>query len=277
MKSIIRLLRPAQWVKNGLVFVPIFFARTLFNTEAFTLTLITFIGFCAAASIVYVLNDVVDAPADRLHPVKKHRPIASGAVSHTTAGVIAALLVVFLGYITYVYIPSLWWIFSLYIVLNILYSLWFKHAPVIDLVIVSFFYFLRVEAGGYATHTPISSWLILCTIFVSLFIIVAKRRAEMSHENQRKVLAYYTDTYLDHLLTMCGAITLVSYGIYTVLGQVPQYAVYSNFFLITGLFRYLHLSYTSSHTERPEKVVMDSMIISSFLMWLIFMIVIFYR
>lgn len=279
--SLFRLVRPRQWIKNLLVFAPIFFAGTFFNKDLFLDATITFISFCFVAGAVYIFNDICDVKADRIHTTKKNRPIASGKVSIKAAWL---LLIIFVlaGFITaYTYLSSgVVTLLSLYVILNILYSYWFKHFPIIDILSVALFYLLRLGAGGLATNTPISSWLILCTIFSALFVIIAKRKAEFAHENKRAVMAHYTPAFIDHALTLVTGMLLLTYSIYTVLGHPGmQLFVYSNLFATMGVLRYMQIIYGDSFAkaEFPERLILsDKVLIASVLMWMLYIIFLFY-
>lgn len=276
MMDYVRLARPRQWLKNALIFAPAFFAREILDLSVVGDTAAAFVAFCLLASSIYSFNDVMDRDQDREHPEKNSRPVASRSVSVVGAMVFALVLAVMSAITTFLWVPAIAPILALYAVLNLLYSYRLKHVAVLDLILVSVFYVLRIMAGGLATGTYISGWLIICVIFFSLFVIIAKRRAEYSRVSRRKVLEEYTEAYLDHLMTVSVALTLVSYGIYTVLGQVPALAIYSNFFVIFALFKYLHIVYTSDRSESPEKMIVDPAIMASTGLWLAYMFAIFY-
>lgn len=178
LKYYIQLLRPHHWVKNLLVFAPIVFAQKVFDGEALTQTVTGFLVFCLAASTVYIVNDIVDRESDRRHPKKQSRPIASGAIRPGQASGLAVLLGCFsLGLGVWIG-QSFVLAVIVYFAANGLYSVWLKHQPVLDLVIVSSFYLIRIFAGGIAAAVPISELLILVTFFLALFAVTIKRRQE---------------------------------------------------------------------------------------------------
>ncbi len=273
----IELARPLQWVKNLLVFSPMFFASKVFDATIFTESLIAFLVFSFSASAVYVMNDLVDAPFDRLHPNKKHRPIARNAVHETKA---VALVAVFLAMIiiSLAFSPAVLPIALLYIGLNVLYSFKLKHVAVVDVLLVASFYLLRVVAGGLATALPLSPWIILCVLFGALFIIVGKRKAEFSRESRRTVLESYSPAALDALLAVSAGLSIISYGLYSILGHNSPYLVYSTIFVVFAFFRVLNDIFTHPNdAESPEKLVFkDRWIFGAFLCWVLYVFVVFY-
>lgn len=277
MIQYLTLLRPWHWVKNFFVFLPIFFAGELFSTNKFLSTSYVFLIFCCVASCVYIINDIFDRKTDALHPLKKNRPIASGQISSKQALLFLVFLLIFNGLLIYFLAPQIAWIIIIYFLLNILYSITLKHHPIFDLLTISIFYLLRVLGGAVILNLTVSRWLVLCTIFMTLFLIIAKRKAELSHLHQRNVLQSYNPQLLDNLLSISMALTLVAYGLYTVLGNKSDWAVYSILFVILGLFRYLFLSFDSNKTEYSEKIIFsDAVILFSIISWVIFMYLVIY-
>ena len=273
----LKLLRPKHWLKNLFVFAPPFFAGRLTDAPALITASYVFVAFSLVAGTVYILNDIMDRGQDRLHPYKKHRPIASGKVKVWEAAIMAVMVGSAAMGVIYMKVPEVIGVMALYFGLNVLYSVWLKHIPVVDLLLIAGFYLLRIIAGGMATHILISSWLILCTLFLSLFIILAKRKAEYSHEKHRKVLDAYNPVFIDHLLTISVGLTLICYGLYTVLGVESSLAVYSIFFVLLGMFRYLMITYVSHEAEYPERIIFsDKIILASMMGWVLFMYFIFY-
>jgi len=270
-------MRIHQWIKNLLIFTPIFFAGELFDGMNFFTVLSAFAVFCLAASFVYILNDISDRKNDVNHPIKKMRAIASGRLKIYQAFIMLLMLLGVAVFVIYFYVPQIFLPIIAYFILNLGYSFYLKHIPVFDIMTVSSFYLLRVLAGGMAAGTYMSRWLILCTIFITLFIITGKRKAELGRTNTREVLKKYNINLLDHLLTISLTATLVVYGVYTVLGVDSDIAVYSIIFVLVGMFRYVYLTYTSSETEFPERAVYrDKVVLASVVGWVGFMYYIFY-
>lgn len=274
----LKLLRPEQWIKNLLVFIPLFFTRGIFVESKFLSAVFVFIIFCIITGVVYIFNDLIDKKNDKKHSEKKNRPIASGSISSIGAIILMlALLVLGLGLAAY-QLPQIVWLILFYILLNIIYSVYLKHIPILDILLVSSFYLLRIEVGGFATDTIISRWLILCVIFASLLLVTGKRNAEFKHEYTRPVLSQYNEPFLNQLLTLFAGLTIVSYGLYSVLGANSDLAIYSVFLVILGIIRYLFLVRDSLEIEYPEKlVVKDRIILISLIAWLIYMFIIFYK
>ncbi len=274
----VRLLRPAQWIKNVVLFAPLFFS--LWNaadsaagrTPALPLGRATFafLCFCLLSSGIYVFNDLVDAPRDRLHPRKRLRPVASGEVSFANASAIAALLPhlalalsLFCGKRTTV-------IFIGYFLLQILYTLLLKHLPVLDVIAIASGFVLRVAAGGAACSVPLSPWILLCTFFLALFLALCKRRQEKSElagspsSAARPSLRHIPLRLLDTLVFLSAAAALLCYAAYT---QAP--ATVRNFgtrglaltlpFVGLGFARYLVLLHRTDETERPERVLLTDL------------------
>lgn len=278
MISYLKLFRPEQWIKNLLIFAPLFFAGKLFPLgDSFWNVLSATIFFCFLASAIYIGNDIVDRERDSLHPKKRFRMIASGKVSVPVAlGICGALLVISLGGF-YCIAPKLFIVGLLYAVLNILYSFSFKHIAFLDIVTVSLFYLLRILAGGVAAEIVVSDWLILCALFLSLFLIIAKRKAEYVHDHQRAVLQNYSPDLLSAFLIIAASSTLMSYALYAVLGAKHKYMVYSVVFVCVGIMRYFGIAFEGSRAETPEKVLyFDPYIISSVCLWVAYVGILFY-
>jgi 4-hydroxybenzoate polyprenyltransferase len=273
----LKLLRPNNWIKNLFIFAPLFFARDIFDPERFIHTLWTFAAFSVVASGVYVINDIADAEADRKHSFKNRRPLAQGAISVKSAGFLAAALFLAGAALVWAKAANSAVFFAAYIVLNILYSVWLKHIPVVDILTVSSFYIVRVLAGASAANVPLSQWLMLCTIFIAMFMVVGKRRAELQETHPRAVMRFYTEKTLDVFLIVTVTLTLVAYSLYTVLVVRSDTGVYAIFFVVLGLFRYLQLAYENGGAASPEKILLtDPLVRLSVVVWAILMYLTFY-
>ena len=226
--AVIQALRPKQWVKNVLVIAAPFAAGRIGQRSVIIDVIVAFVAFCLASSAVYLLNDVRDAPKDRLHPVKKNRPIATGQVSPTVAVVLAAvLLIVSLG-IASLAEPALLWVIIAYLLIQALYVFWLKNQPVLDLAVVASGFLLRALAGGAATGIAISDWFLLVAGFGSLFVVAGKRYSEMVNTQfdgseigqTRSTLTSYTQTYLRFVWTVAAALTIMVYSLWVI--TVPR-------------------------------------------------------
>lgn len=273
----LRLLRPHQWVKNLLVFAPLFFAQALFVPGLLSAAVIAFIAFSIAASTVYIFNDLRDRVEDREHPVKRHRPIASGRITVRTAiGLLTFLLVAEIT--SLIYFPVLAPVLLLYLVINFLYTIALKRVPIVDILVVAACYILRLEAGSVATNIPLSPWILLCVFFVSLFVIIGKRRAEFSRTTRRKVLDSYTKEALDAMLAISAGLAIISYALYTLIGHSAPYLIYSTVFVVAALLRTLNdIHSPTSRAESPDRLLFkDPWILASFVAWAAYLFFAFY-
>ncbi|MGI6231589.1 MAG: decaprenyl-phosphate phosphoribosyltransferase [Prevotella sp.] len=269
MKDIIRLIRPKQWVKNFFVFIPMFFGGSLLNADDFTASLIVFVAFCLVASSIYCLNDIVDVEADRAHPVKCHRPIASGAVSKGMGYALMAgcallslttTMLLQENRLTTAAVVVFYWL------LNIAYCLKLKQYAILDVCIVAFGFVLRILAGGIATGIVLSNWLVLMTFLLTLFMSFAKRRddvlrMEKTGEAPRKNTSRYNLTFINQAVTITASVTLVCYIMYTVSPEVTarfhtQYLYLTSIFVLLGLLRYIQIAVVDQQSGDPTKIIL---------------------
>jgi 4-hydroxybenzoate polyprenyltransferase len=258
----------------------------LFQLEAFTKTLEGFFLFCLTSSAVYLLNDIADVEADRKHPEKKHRPIASGKLPLNTAWIAAIVLILVTLPTAYFLAPALALILALYLAINILYSRWLKHVPVLDVMIISAGFVLRVAAGvTLITVERFSPWLYVITTLFSLYIGLGKRRAEMTllehgAGSHRKVLDGYTIPLLDQYITIVSGTTIVTYSLYTF--TAPNLPANHSMmltipFVVYGIFRYLQLIQTGHAAGAPDEVALkDRPLQVTVLLWGLAVIAVFY-
>ena len=285
----VQLMRPRQWAKNAFVFAPLVFARELFELPQALLALQAFFAFNVAASAVYAVNDVVDAPDDRLHPEKRNRPVASGALSVPQALWFAAALVVVLIGLTVTLDVRFIAVVATYVVLNMLYTYRLKRVVLLDVFIIAAGFMLRVIGGAFAIRVTVSSWLVLCSLFISLFLGFGKRRAEIlriedeGSNAPRSVLSSYNVTFLDQMITITGAGALISYALYTVAPRTVEMfgtekLIYTTILVCYGIFRYLFLTHHSTQTENPTNLVTtDRVIFVTGLLWIVSCILIIYQ
>ncbi|HXQ38458.1 MAG TPA: decaprenyl-phosphate phosphoribosyltransferase [Anaerolineales bacterium] len=284
--ALIKAMRPRQWTKNGFVFFALIFDKQLFSPGPFLRTLEGFSLFCLMSSAVYLFNDIVDIEADRQHPEKKHRPLASGILPVSVAlgtAIILSLIALLLGYLL---APTFAMILGIYLALNVLYSLWLKHIPILDVLIISSGFVLRVAAGvALITVERFSPWLYMITILFSLYIGLGKRRAEMNMLEQgasahRKVLDGYTIPLLDQYITIVSGMTIVAYSLYTF--SAPNLPVNHSMmltipFVVYGIFRYLQLIQTGHIAGAPDEVALkDRPLQITVLLWGLAVIAVFY-
>jgi 4-hydroxybenzoate polyprenyltransferase len=285
-KALLKTMRLRQWTKNAFVFFALIFDKQLFQIEAFTKTLEGFFLFCLTSSAVYLLNDIADVDADRKHPEKKHRPIASGKLPLNAAWSAAIVLVLVTLPTAYFLAPALALILALYLAINILYSRWLKHVPVLDVMIISAGFVLRVAAGvALITVERFSPWLYVITTLFSLYIGLGKRRAEMTLLEHgaglhRKVLDGYTIPLLDQYITIVSGTTIVTYSLYTF--TAPNLPANHSMmltipFVVYGIFRYLQLIQTGHAAGAPDEVALkDRPLQVTVLLWGLAVIAVFY-
>ena len=263
----LRLLRPRQWTKNLLLFAALIFARELFDPEAVLLATLGFVAFCLASSSVYVVNDLLDAERDRLHPDKRSRPIAAGIVAPGRAAVLAGLLTAAALALAFWIDPGFGGSVVLYVGLAHFDSLQGKNVVILDVLLVAFGFVIRAIAGALSISVPISDWFILCTAFLALFLSVSKRKAELVGLKEkaaevRPVLTRYTQTSLNTYIAVTMAATLICYGLY-VLDFQRSAGTDSRLLMLTfpvvvfGVFRYHHLAETDGVGDRPEEVLLS--------------------
>ena len=258
-------MRPRQWPKNGFLFSALIFDRQLFNGPALLNILAGFFLFCVISGTVYILNDISDLEADRVHPRKRFRPLASGMLSASTAR--PAAVVLLLAGLPLAYLLSPWFFFfaMCYFLLNLAYTRWFKHVPILDVIVLASFYVVRVGAGVVLIEVSrFSPWLYVFTTFLALFLGVGKRRAELGllareANTHRKVLEGYTLPLLDQFITIVTSMTIITYSLYTFSApNLPDnHAMMLTIpFVIFGIFRYLYLIELEQGGGAPEDVLL---------------------
>lgn len=287
--KLFELIRPKQWIKNLFVFAPILFAGQLLNFPLLFQNILAFIAFCGVSSSVYVLNDIIDVESDRAHKKKRYRPIAAGDVSVVRAKILFVLLLLFTSIIC-LKLNSLFILtILLYFTNNLIYTFKIKHVVLLDVFSISMGFILRVVGGAVAISVDVSSWMIITTIFISLFLGISKRRAELSGPNQenlekqRKVLSDYDVVFVDQMNTVAATGTIISYALYTVSEKAissfhSDKLIYTTPFVIYGIFRYLYLLHQKNLGESPTQIVTkDLPIIINSLLWLIACALIIYK
>ncbi len=258
-------MRPRQWTKNVFLFAALVFDGQLFTRDSFLVTFLAFILFCLTSSLVYIINDIADIETDRQHPVKQERPLASGKLSKRTAIIAAVILSLLVFPPAFIMDLGLGLILSGYLLLMLVYSLWLKHVPLIDVMILAAGFVLRVAASVVIIETQrFSPWLFVATTFLALFIGLGKRRAEIqlletNAGAHRRVLDGYTLDFLDQLLTIVLSVTLMTYCLYTFSAEImpgSQSMMLTIPFVIYGLFRYLFLIRIEHIGGAPEEIVL---------------------
>jgi 4-hydroxybenzoate polyprenyltransferase len=281
-------LRPLQWLKNLLVLAPLLFSQNLFDPVALTRSLLAFAAFCLISSSVYLLNDLKDRGEDRLHPTKRHRPIASGELGLGLArGTMVALLICALAggaMLDKTFVMTLvgyWFV-------NLLYSTWLKHQVILDVFTIATGFLFRVVGGAAAIQVQISDWLLICTTLLALFLAFSKRRHELlllgeDAVRHRGALSEYSPSFLDMMIGIVTASTLMSYALYTVSEETVRKfntrgLLMTMPFVLYGICRYLYLVYHKNQGGDPtHNLFTDVPTVINLCLWAVTAAVILYR
>jgi 4-hydroxybenzoate polyprenyltransferase len=278
------LLRIKQWVKNPLIYIALIFTNNLFNAMLFLKVTVGFFLLCFAASSIYIINDINDAKEDRHHPEKKTRPIASGEISVEFAAAISALLMMIALAGSFMIEKNFCYLLLVYIVMNLLYTFKLKHVVILDVFIVAAGYVLRAAAGALIINVVISPWLLICTSLLALFVILAKRRYEMTMltdaAKHRKILEEYSVPLVDEMMSVVTASTVIAYSLYTFTSTTAaqhHYLMLTIPFVLYGIFRYLYLIHKKNLGGNPELVFLkDLPTIINIILWVAANVVIVY-
>ena len=290
IKHIIKVARPTHWMKNIFVILPVFFGGAILNTTQAISAALTFMSFSLAASAIYCLNDIIDVDADRAHNVKRHRPIASGAITIPQAyGMMAISLLA--SIVLMLLLPegqaNTITVIITYFLLNVAYCLKLKEYAIIDVCIVASGFVLRILAGGFATGVQLSKWIVLMTFLLTLFLAFAKRRDDVLKMNEtgrapRKNTSRYNLTFINQAITITGTVMLVCYIMYTVspeiIAQFGTDKLYlTSILVILALLRYLQIAVVDEKSGDPVKVVLSDRATQFILMaWVLSFLVLIY-
>jgi 4-hydroxybenzoate polyprenyltransferase len=284
---LVEALRPAQWVKNGFVFAALIFSRSVLDWHRTTLVVLAAATFCLISSAGYLLNDILDAPEDRQHPLKRLRPVASGRLSVRAAGSVAALLAAAALAGAWALGRGFLLVVATYASVNLLYSLFLKHITLVDIFVIAAGFVLRVLGGAVVIQVEISAWLIVCTTLLALFLALTKRRHELvllgdNASDHRSSLADYSPYFLDQLIAVVTASTLMSYALYTLSADVAAKFPGKRLeltipFVLFGIFRYLYLVHQTQEGGNPTRLLLtDRVLLSVVLCWAASVILIIY-
>jgi len=275
-RALVRAVRPRQWIKNLLVVAAPLAAGEVGDGDVVAATLLALVSFCLAASAVYLVNDTADREVDRLHPTKRLRPIASGALSVPTALVTAGVLAATAVAVGWLADPQLAVLVTAYLGLQLLYAVRLKHEPVLDISIVAAGFLMRAVAGGIAADIPLSQWFLLVSGFGSLFIVAGKRYSELhtlgSESGTRRSLVRYTDTYLRFVWSIAAGATVISYSLWA-FEQAPDSGIpwhtISIAPFVMGLLRYA-VDVDAGTASEPEDIVFRDRVLQLIgLAWLV--------
>ena len=290
MKAIVKLIRPQQWIKNFFVLIPLFFAGELLNGTSVVCGVIAALAFCFAASSVYCFNDIYDAEADRRHPVKHLRPIASGAISIMQAYILMALMLLLCVFMLLL-LPEkrleTGAVILFYYALNLAYCMRLKQYAILDVCIVALGFVFRIFVGGIATGVVLSKWIVLMTFLLTLFLSFAKRRDDVVRMNDtgeapRKNTIRYNLTFINQAITIAASVTLVCYIMYTVSPEVVERfhtdkLYLTSVFVLLGLLRYIQLTVVDKRSGDPTKVMLKDLFIQLIvLFWCLSFFIIIY-
>jgi 4-hydroxybenzoate polyprenyltransferase len=277
--EILKSLRPQQWIKNLFLFAPLIFSQNILNRPLLLKTIEAFIAFCLVSSAHYIFNDLRDIEEDRKHPVKSQRPLASGRLGKGPA--VAALAVIGAAGIALaasINLPFL--LIALgYLVLQTAYSMWLKHVVILDVFVIAAGFLIRVVAGGLAIQVELSSWLLICTILLALFLAMGKRRYELvlldkDAASHRPILREYNTYLLDQMISVVTASTLLAYCLYTISAETvakfgTRNLVLTVPFVLYGIFRYLYLIHQKAGGGSPESLIIrDRPLLIDIFLWI---------
>lgn len=281
VSGLFRLLRPKQWTKNLLLFAALLFSFEEIRTETILATLLGFILFSLVAGCVYILNDFVDRDRDRQHPVKKYRPMASGQVNPTHALLFGIILLILSVGTAFMMNPLFGILCIVYFLLNVSYSFVLKHLVILDMMTIAAGFVLRAIAGGVLIQVPFTPWFLICTMLLSLFLAIGKRRNELTllegnTGSHRKVLDNYSITLLDQFNTIVTTATIISYSLFTFTSDRTIHLMWTIPLVIYGMFRYLYLIHMKNQGGSPDRVLFeDKPILITVILYVISVVIIF--
>lgn len=283
VKAVLELMRPKQWIKNFFVFAAIVFSGNFFNASILKDNILTFILFCFTSSTIYILNDIVDIEKDRCHPDKRRRPMPSGRVSKKVAIILDVFIVTGIIYSSYTMLNiKILYVLAIYIFTNILYCFKLKNVVIIDVMVITLGFVLRVESGSIATGVQVSPWLFLCTILLSLFLGLNKRKSEIitlkdKRSSHRKILEEYSVHMIDKMLTIVTPSILMAYCLYTFSSTQSKTMIFTIPLVLYGIFRYEYLVDKDNVGGKPEAVFgKDVPFLINILLWMMSVLVIIY-
>jgi 4-hydroxybenzoate polyprenyltransferase len=272
IRDIVSLLRVHQWIKNLLIFAPPFFAGIFFNNiQMFFQMILAFFCFSLVSSSAYIINDLSDIDNDKLHPTKKNRPIPSGRINKYIAVVILLVCLVSSTFISFYFGTSFLLVLALYLLMGIAYSLFLQYLVILDAFTIAAGFVLRIMAGGYASNTEVSSWLLLTTFLLSVLLAFGKRRYELSIAGQskpfRKVLKEYNDRFLDSGIIIFATTAIVTFSIYAVEIGKKEFVV-SVPFACYGVLRYLQIVQRENGVDPTDAFIKDRALFVAVFLWI---------
>lgn len=287
MVAYIYLLRPRDWAKNLFLFIPIFFAGELRNWSIYPGLILGFLAFCCIASSIYIINDYRDIEDDKKHPTKAKRPLAAGTISKTAAIAICFFLIAAGFGIAFLIKEKFLFILSIYFFINLAYSFGLKNIPILDIIILSIGFVLRVKGGAVIAHIGVSEWLNIMVFLLALFMAIGKRRDDVllkvsSGTDMRKSIKGYNLEFLNVVLALVCAVIVVAYFMYTMSPEVLQrlgtYRLYYTcLFVLAGILRYLQIIFVQASSGSPTKILYkDRFIQAALILWIVSFYLIIY-
>ena len=270
MKPLIQLLRPEQWAKNCFIFLPVFFSGQLLNTSMLVSCFVAFISFSLAASSIYCFNDIYDVDSDRSHPTKCKRPVASGAISIKTSYAVMAICFVLSMLILFLVGGKQWYIvmalIAFYYLMNMAYCIRLKQYAIIDVMLISTGFVLRILVGGTAAGVWLSEWIVIMTFLLALFLAFAKRRDDVILFQETGILSRkntnrYNLVFLNQVMTVVSTVTIIAYIMYSISPDVierfhSRYVYLTAIFVLTGIIRYLQVTIVYLKSGNPTKILL---------------------
>ncbi|MFV2005281.1 MAG: UbiA prenyltransferase family protein [Gammaproteobacteria bacterium] len=287
MKNIATLLRPKQYIKNIIIFLPLFFSSQITDIQLLYNAVVAFAAFSLCVSGIYIFNDIQDADYDRKHPIKKSRPIASGAVSVKTA-IIFMCVMLLAGFALMFFLSLQATLYmAFYVLLNIAYSLYLKHIAILDVSVIGVGFVIRLLVGSVVTSTSLSMWIVIMIFLLALFIALAKRRDDVLVHMKtgiatRKVIDGYNLAFIDSAMAILSSVIIVSYLLYTtsaeIIARLGNEDIYlTTFFVILGVLRYLQITFVMKLSGDPVSIFLnDRFLIFSMLGWVLAFVAILY-
>ena len=288
IKAYIQLCRPHQYLKNGFIWLPIFFGYRLNEPRAVAVTFLAFVTFSLMSSAIYAINDLKDREDDRCHPVKRNRPIARGDLSPGEAVGIAFVLFAVSLAVAYVWLPiASLYVLMAYMLLNIAYSQGLKHLPIIDIVCIAAGFVLRIFAGAMATQIPVSPWIVIMTFLLALFLALAKRRDDLLLIGQgkqvRKAIDGYNLEFISLAMGIMASVIIVAYILYTVSPEIVSKHGTKNLYItgiwvLLGLLRYLQITFVEEKSGSPTLVLIKDVLLQAVIvLWLVNIFILLYQ
>lgn len=281
-KGFILLLRPKQWIKNLFLFAALLFSRNIDKPQYILHAFYAFLCFCITSSAVYIFNDICDMEKDRNHPRKKERPLAAEIISRREAQFLMAVMLPVAVLFSFELNRSFGFIILAYMLNNLAYTLYIKNLVILDVMSIALGFIFRVAGGAVAIGVAISPWLVLCTFLLALFLGFSKRRNELlilqeEAQSHRRILEHYSLEFIDNMLSIVTASTLISYSLYTFSASDNKYSMVTILFVLYGIFRYQYIIYNKRMGESPEDIVLtDKPLIINIMLWILTSVIILY-